>query len=122
LILVDTSVWIDHLRKGIPALAEALERQDVLMHPFVLGELACGDLRRRREVLDLLSTLPSSTMATDRETLHFIEQHRLMGKGIGYIDAHLLASVILTEAAQLWTRDKQLRAIAARLKIAFENA
>jgi predicted nucleic acid-binding protein len=122
LILVDTSVWIDHLRKGIPSLAEALEREDVLMHPFVVGELACGELTRRREVLDLLSTLPSSIVATDHETLRFIENHRLMGKGIGYIDAHLLASVILTEAAQFWTRDKRLGAIAAKLRIAFERS
>ncbi len=120
MILVDTSVWIDHLRKGIPPLAEALEREDVLVHPFVVGELACGELTRRREVLDLLSTLPSSIVATDRETLRFIEHHRLMGRGIGYIDAHLLASVVLTEAAQLWTRDQRLGAIAAKLRIRSE--
>lgn len=120
MILVDTSVWIDHFRKAIPPLVEALEGEDVLIHPFVIGELACGELARRREVLDLLSALPSSAVATDEETLHFIEQHRLMGKGIGYIDAHLLTSVILTETAQLWTRDKNLGAIGARLRIGFE--
>jgi len=119
LILVDSSVWIDHLRKAIPRLAEALEREDVLMHPFVVGELACGELARRREVLDLLSTLPSSVVATDEETLHFIERRRLMGRGIGWVDVHLLASVIMTEAAQLWTRDKRLGAIAAKLRIGF---
>jgi predicted nucleic acid-binding protein len=117
LILVDTSVWIDHFRKEVPRLAEALEGEDVLMHPFVIGELACGELAKRREVLDLLSTLPSAIVATDAETLRFIEQHGLMGKGIGYLDAHLLASVTLTEAAQLWTSDKRLAAIAARLRI-----
>lgn len=121
MIIVDTSVWIDHLRKAIPLLAEALEREDIVMHPFVVGELACGELARRREVLDLLSTLPSSIVATDEETLRFIEHHRLMGKGIGYIDAHLLASVLLTEAARLWTRDKRLRAIAGQLRIGFAN-
>ncbi len=121
MILVDTSVWIDHLRKAIPRLAETLEREDVLMHPFVVGELACGRIARRHEVLDLVSALPASVVATDKETLHFIEHHRLMGKGIGYIDAHLLASVMMTEAARLWTRDKRLAGIAAKLRIGFEN-
>jgi predicted nucleic acid-binding protein len=120
LILVDTSVWIDHLRSAVAPLAKALEAENVLIHPFVLGELACGEMKRRREVLDLLSTLPSSVVATDEETLHFIEHHRLMGKGIGYVDAHLLASVTLTDAAQLWTRDKSLAAIASRLRTGFE--
>jgi len=122
LILVDTSVWIDHLHKAIPQLAEALEREDVLMHPFVVGELACGQLARRREVLDLLSTLPPGLVATDDETLHLIEQRRLMGRGIGWVDVHLLASVIMTEAAQLWTRDKRLRDVAAKLGAAFIEA
>ncbi|MEO6487920.1 MAG: type II toxin-antitoxin system VapC family toxin [Thermoanaerobaculia bacterium] len=117
MILVDTSVWIDHFHKGIPSLAEALERQEVLSHPFVLGELACGQLARRREVLDLLSDLPLTLVATDPEALHLIERHRLHGRGIGYIDVHLIASVLLTEAAKLWTRDKGLAAIAARLGI-----
>jgi hypothetical protein len=82
-----------------------------------VGEPPCCELARRREVLDLLSTLPSSAVAADEETLRFIEHHRLMGKGIGYLDAHLLTSVTLTEAAQLWTRDKRLAAVAARLRI-----
>jgi predicted nucleic acid-binding protein len=121
LILVDASIWIDHLRKAIPRLVEALEREEVLMHPFVVGELACGQLARRREVLDLLSALPSSIVATDEETLHLIEQRRLMGRGIGWVDVHLLASVIMTEAAQLWTRDKRLEAVTAELRIGLEN-
>jgi hypothetical protein len=119
LILVDTSVWINHLHKPIPALVTALEGGEVLIHPFVLGELACGQLAKRGEILDLLSALPQSTMATDEEMLPFIEHHRLMGKGLGYIDAHLLASVILTEAAQLWTADKGLAAIANQLRVGF---
>jgi predicted nucleic acid-binding protein len=122
LILVDSSVWINHLHKPVPALVEALERGEVLMHPFVVGELACGQLAKRREVLALLSTLPQSTIATDEEMLPFIERHRLMGKGLGYIDAHLLASVMLTEAAQLWTADKGLAAMADELRIGFVNA
>jgi predicted nucleic acid-binding protein len=118
LILVDTSVWIDHLHKAIPVLAEALEREDVLTHPFVVGELACGQLTKRREVLDLISALPSCTMASNEEAFHFIDRHRLMGKGIGFIDVHLLASVMLTPTAQLWTTDKRLATIASELGIA----
>ncbi|MEA2343172.1 MAG: hypothetical protein QOF63_1341 [Thermoanaerobaculia bacterium] len=122
MILVDTSVWIDHLNSAIAALVDALEAEDVLLHPFIIGELACGEIRRRREVLDLLGTLPSSVVATEEEVLHFIESHRLMGKGIGYIDAHLLASVTLTRGSTLWSRDKRLAAIAARLRIGFVSA
>jgi len=121
LILVDTSVWIDHLRTSIAPLAGALEAEDVLVHPFIICELACGEMKQRRDVLRLLAALPSSIVATDDETLHFIERHRLMGKGIGYIDAHLLASVTLTDGAQLWTRDKRLAMIAAELKISSGN-
>jgi predicted nucleic acid-binding protein len=121
LILVDTSVWIDHLKREVAPLVEALEAEDVLMHPFVIGELACGEIRKRREILDLLSTLPSSAIATNDEVLLFIENHRLMGKGIGYIDAHLLASVTLTDAARLWTRDKRLVTIAEQLRMGFEK-
>jgi predicted nucleic acid-binding protein len=119
LILVDTSVWVDHLRKGVPELAEVLERGDVLVHPFVIGELACGNLENRSEVLDLLASLPSAVVAEDAEALLFIEQRKLMGKGVGYIDAHLLASVTLTTDAQLWTRDKRLAEVATRLRLSW---
>ncbi|MFA6955903.1 MAG: type II toxin-antitoxin system VapC family toxin [Thermoanaerobaculia bacterium] len=108
MILADTSVWIDHFRRGNAALVEALEREDVLVHPFVIGELACGELKKRREILELLASLPSAIVASDEEALQFIEQRRLMGKGIGYIDVHLLASAALTEGARLWTLDKRL--------------
>ena len=117
MILVDTSVWIDHFRKGSAALAEALEREEVMTHPFVIGELACGNLKNRREVLGLLAALPSVVAASDEESLHFIEQRRLMGRGIGWVDVHLLASVVLSEATQLWTADQRLRAIAEELEI-----
>jgi predicted nucleic acid-binding protein len=120
LILVDTSVWIDHLHRSIAFLGDALESGDVLVHPFIIGELACGEIKGRRDFLGLLATLPASVVATDEETLHFIERHRLMGKGIGYIDAHLLASVTLTDGAQLWTRDSRLRLIAAKLALSVE--
>ena len=119
MILADTSVWIDHLRAGEPALAAALEGGQVLIHPFVLGELACGNLRNRREVLDLLGRLPVAPVATDTEALAFIERRGLMGRGIGYIDVHLLAAVALEGTARLWTRDRRLAAVADELSLSF---
>jgi len=118
MILVDTSVWIDHLRRGTPALAAALEEGSVLMHPFVLGELACGNLKNRDEVLRLLGDLPAAPSVTAPEVLHFIEARHLMGRGIGYVDVHLLASALLSGTA-LWTRDKRLATVATDLGIAF---
>lgn len=118
MILIDTSVWIDHLRAGVPAVAAALERNGVLMHPFVLGELACGNLRKRGDVLRLLAELPTAPTATDPEALGFIARHALMGRGIGYIDVHLLASAALAGTARLWTRDKRLVEVATDLKLA----
>jgi predicted nucleic acid-binding protein len=118
MILVDTSVWIDHLRSGDENLGALLNRSEVLMHPFVLGELACGNLANRDEVLGLLKDLPRSPVATDNEVLIYIEQQTLMGRGIGYIDAYLLASVALEGAARLWTRDKRLHAVADALSLA----
>ena len=93
MILVDTSVWIDHLCTGDDELAALLNGSRVLMRPFVLGELACGNLRNRQEVLRLLKALPSAAVATDEEVLYFIERHASTGRGIGYVDAHLLAAV-----------------------------
>lgn len=110
MILADTSVWIDHLRRGNAALVSALERGEVLTHPLIIGELACVDLKRRREILPLLRALPAAAVATHDETLHYLEEHRLFGKGIGYIDIALLASAALTEGATLWTLDKKLAA------------
>jgi len=118
-ILVDTSVWIDHLRSGEPALARVLEGGRVLMHPFVLGELACGNLESHGEVLRLLGDLPAAPTATDPEALGLIERRALMGRGIGYVDVHLLASTALTGVARLWTRDRSLAAVAAELELAF---
>ena len=120
MILVDTSVWIDHLRAGEPRLAALLERGRVLMHPFVVGELACGDLRRRVEVLRCLRELPRVPVAGDDEALGFIEAHRLMGKGIGWIDVHLLAAVALAPGARLWTRDRRLAGVARALGVGFD--
>jgi len=118
MILVDTSVWVEHLRAGVAAFAAALEQGIVLTHPFVLGELACGNLKNRSEVLRLLADLPRAPIATDAEALNFIERRALMGRGIGYIDVHLLASVLLEGTARLWTRDKRLAAVAEDLKLA----
>jgi len=121
LILVDTSVWVDHLRRGDPGLVALLERAAVVMHPFVMGEIACGSLKDRQSLLELLHDLPGAVIATDDEAMQFIERHRLYGKGIGYIDVHLLASVALTEGAQLWTRDQRLRQVAAAMGFAYSE-
>ena len=113
-MLVDTSVWIDHFRNGDAALAKALYAGEVLMHAFVLGELACGNLQSRSEVLSLLQALPTVPVTTDKEVLFFIDQHQLMGRGIGYVDTHLLAAARLGGTV-LWTRDKRLHAVADAL-------
>jgi predicted nucleic acid-binding protein len=121
LILVDTSVWVDHFRRGDARLVDLLERVSVVMHPFVVGEIACGSLRDRSSILELLQDLPAAVVADSAEVLGFIERHGLHGKGIGYVDVHLLASVALTPGAKLWTRDKRLRAIAVALRCAFQD-
>jgi predicted nucleic acid-binding protein len=113
-MLVDTSVWVDHFRRGNPALSDRLTRDEVWCHPFVIGELACGNLAHRMEVLSLLATLPSPVTATHDETVLFVEKNRLMGKGIGWVDAHLLASAVLTRIP-LWTMDRRLSAVALSL-------
>jgi len=120
-ILLDTSVWIDHLRQGDAQVASALETGLVLSHPFVIGELACGQLKSRAEILGLLAALPQARVAQEQEVLFFIERHKLMGRGIGYIDAHMLTATALTEGARLWTRDKRLDLLARELEIARET-
>ncbi len=120
MILADTSVWIDHLRAGDKDLAALLTATKVLMHPFVLGEMACGNLGNRAEVLKLLADLPEATVATDLEALYFIERQALMGRGIGYIDARLLAAVSLSPHTRLWTRDQRLDNIAAGFNLAYK--
>ncbi|HIL16048.1 MAG TPA: type II toxin-antitoxin system VapC family toxin [Deltaproteobacteria bacterium] len=121
MVLVDTSVWIDHLRVGHPNLVSLLNRNEVVIHPFVIGELACGNLKNRIEVLSMLQDLPKVSSATDAEVLCCIEQHQLMGRGIGHIDAHLMAATALTSPTRLWTQDKRLRTAAASLKLAYET-
>jgi len=113
-MLVDTSVWVDHLRRGDPALRLLLERGEARCHPFIIGELACGWLRQRSKILALLQTLPRVPMSSHDEVLAFVERHRLMGRGIGWVDAHLLSSAALA-SSPLWTRDRRLSAIAEAL-------
>ena len=108
MILVDTSVWVDHFRNGNKRLSHLLLDQQVVTHPMIICELACGTLRYRAEIIQLLDNLPKAVQATHAEVLHLIEERKLMGKGIGYVDAHLLASVLLTPSAQLWTLDRKL--------------
>jgi predicted nucleic acid-binding protein len=117
-ILVDTSVWVDHLRRHNSILARLLEAGEILAHPFVVGELALGHLEPRALLLRYLYGLPQSVVASHQEVLHFIGEHRLFGRGIGYVDAHLLAAIRLTEGAGLWTRDKGLHRVAAGLALA----
>ena len=119
MILVDTSVWIDHLRDQDRRLTELLQNRQVWMHPMVVGELACGNLRNRQEVLTLLGNLPEVTVATHDEVLFFIEQYRLMGRGIGYVDTHLIAAAALSEPVRLWARDTQLKNVAVALNLAY---
>lgn len=121
MILVDTSVWVDHLRRGDPGLVDLLERSAVAMHPFVIGEIACGNLRDRESVLELLQDLPAAVVADGDEVLQFIDHHVLHGKGIGYVDVHLLASVALTGGARVWTRDMRLHRVAAALGCAYPD-
>lgn len=118
MILVDTSVWVDHLRTGDRVLGQLLDSGGVLGHRFVTGELALGNLRERDLVLSALRELPQATVASDDEVLHFIDRQALFGLGIGYVDAHLLAAVLLTLGAKLWTRDKRLQAAATQLGLA----
>lgn len=118
MILVDTSVWVEHLRRDSARLRGLLLDGQVLAHPFVLGELACGWLEPREEILTLLRQLPQAERAEDEEVLRFIERHRLYGRGLGWVDVHLLASALLSGAV-LWTQDRRLARAAADLKAGF---
>jgi predicted nucleic acid-binding protein len=118
LILVDTSIWIDHLRADNAALKRLLDVGRVLMHPFVIGELALGRMRQREMILTALSDLPRAELATDTEVLGFVDREALSGRGIGYVDVHLLASARLTAGATIWTKDTRLRDVAAELGLA----
>lgn len=118
MILVDTSVWIDHLRKPDAALVRLLHEARVVTHPFVIGEIALGSLKNRKLILASLAQLPAATAASDDEVLSFIDRAALAGMGIGYLDAHLLTSAKLTAGVKIWTRDKKLKSAAAALGMA----
>jgi len=118
LIIVDTSVWIDHLKAGDARLVELLGRGRVLAHPFVTGELALGSLHQRAAVLGALNDLPQALVAREDEVMTFIETQKLYGTVIGYVDAHLLTAARLTPGVTLWTRDRRLREASARLQLA----
>ena len=118
MILVDTSIWVDHLRVGDERLAALLDGGEVLTHPFVVGELALGNLRQRKVFLSDLLPLPQADVASDEEVLGLIDREQLFGRGIGYIDAHLLAAARLTVDTRLWTHDRILNAVAAELGLA----
>lgn len=116
MILVDTSVWIEHLRAGSDRLRSLLFDEQALCHPFIIGELACGTLRNRREILSMLRALPEARLVEHEEVLSFLEARRLHGRGLGWVDANLLASTLLT-GCTLWTLDKPLRRAAAAMNI-----
>ena len=118
MVLVDASIWVSHLRKGNARLQALLENAEVICHPLIIGELACGNIANRTEVLSLLEQLPTAVVAKHEEVLRFIESHRLMGRGLGLIDVHLLASALLTRVP-LWTGDERLRAASTELRIAY---
>ena len=119
MVIVDTSIWVTHLRRGSRHLEELLLDAQVVSHPFIIGELACGNIKNRGEFLSLLHSLPIVAVVTLDEPLFFIERNRLMGKGIGFVDAHLLASAQLSRLP-LWTSDRALKLVAGELKLAHE--
>jgi predicted nucleic acid-binding protein len=118
-ILVDTSIWVNHLRQANPPLQQLLTEGSVVTHPFIIGELACGSLRNRKEILGLMTVLPTAVLANHDEVLDMVESNRLFGKGLGWIDAHLLASALLSRIP-LWTLDQHLRTAARALAISYE--
>jgi predicted nucleic acid-binding protein len=118
MVLVDTSVWVAHLRSGNIGLETLLNDDHVVCHLFIIGELACGNLSKRTEILSLLQTLPLANHAEHEEVMHFIENYSLMGKGLGYIDMHLIVSAILTRVS-IWTLDKKLREVSSKLGLGY---
>jgi predicted nucleic acid-binding protein len=116
MVLVDTSIWVSYLRDGNVGVEKLLSDGEVVCHPFILGELACGNLKNRYEILEYLQSFPMTILAEDEEVLQFIEDNQLMGKGLGYIDIHLMASAVLTDVP-LWTLDKTLDKFAKKIGI-----
>ena len=121
MILVDTSIWVDHLRDPEAELKTLLNANDVLMHPMVIGELACGNMRNRKQALEQWHGLPRINEATHEQVISLIETRNLMGRGLGFVGVHLLCSVLNYPGSQLWTRDKKLNGIANKFNIAFQK-
>ncbi len=119
MILVDTAVWIDHITAPITELLNRLDTREILVHPMVIGEIACGTMQERPVILSLLQSLPRIGELTHDQVLQEIETGGFMGRGIGYIDAHLLTSVMAQSGASLWTRDQRLKRIAEEMGVAF---
>lgn len=122
MILVDTAIWVDHLHHHDPVLAQSLAQNDVVCHSMIIGELALGSLARREHFLSLLMQLPTAREASNSEILEFISIRKLRGRGLGLVDAHLLAAALLTPGTVLRTRDKRLRAAAETLEVAWSEA
>jgi predicted nucleic acid-binding protein len=120
MVLVDTSIWVSHLRQGSRQLEKLLMDAEVMCHPFIIGELACGNLKNRNEIISLLQSLPMASAIEFDEFLFFIDRNQLMGKGIGLVDIHLLASAQLT-GVPLWTADKKLKSAANQVDLAFKQ-
>ena len=120
MVIVDTSIWINHLRKGDKHLEKLLFDAEVTCHEFVIGELACGNLRNRHEIISLLQSLPHSPIVDHQEFLYFIDKHQLMGRGIGFVDIHLLASAQLAKLP-IWTADNKLRNVSKDLELQYSR-
>ena len=119
MVLVDTSIWVEHLHKGNRQLEQLLVDAEVLCHPFIIGELACGSIKNRKEILSLLKSLPSAPVPEFDELMFFIDENQMMGIGIGFVDVHLLASAQLSESF-LWTADKKLNSAAIKLSLNYK--
>lgn len=121
MVLVDTSLWVSHFKHGNPGLAVLLNEAQVVTHDFIVGELACGNLKARKEILSLLRALPSAPVVSQEELLYFIEERKLIGTGIGFVDAHLLASANLM-GVSVWSLDRRLHRAAAKLGLSYSAA
>lgn len=120
MVLVDTSIWVSHLRESHPRMVSLLNDGDVVCHPFIIGELSCGNLTNRSEILSLLDSLPMVDQVEHEEVLQFVESNDLMGRGLGYVDVHLLASAVLC-GASIWTLDRKLRTVSSELGVCYSR-
>lgn len=118
MILADTSIWVEHFRRGVDELQSLLGKVEVACHPFIVGELSCGNIKNRKEVMNLLHELPMVEVAENQEVLELVETRKLMGQGIGWVDAHLLASALIS-GCPLWTADRKLRSLGAALGVLY---